>query len=120
VDTWTSPGFAVYMAQAEGDPDFEFSPIDALESSDFSDTCEYDDRVEHEHTIYGISYSGAYDIWRNCDGEDNAFIVLSAASDPVDHGVTIYFLAVDDGDYEAFDVLERSFYVNTEGVSSTD
>ncbi len=117
VDTWTSPGFAVYMAQADGDPDFQFNPIDALESSDFSDTCEYDDRVEHEHTIYGITYTGAYDIWRNCDGEDNTFVVLSAASNPIDHGLTFYFLAVDEGDYEAFDVLEQSFYVNTEGVA---
>ena len=105
------------MAEAAGDPDFEFNPIDALDNSDFSDTCEYDDRLDHQHTIYGITYTGALDIWRNCDGEDNTFVVLSAASDPVDHGVTLYYLAVDDADYEAFDVLERSFYVNTEGVA---
>ena len=56
-------------------------------------------------------------MWTGCGDEDNTFVVLAAASDPVDHVVLVYFLAVDDPDYEAFDVLARTFYVETAGTA---
>lgn len=111
---WTTPGVTIYSAETGGE---EFSPADAVDSNDFSDTCTYADRYQHEHTIYGITYTGVYDVWTNCDGEDNTFVVLAAASDPNDHIVLVYYLAVEDEDYEAFDVLARTFYVETAGTA---
>ena len=111
---WETPGLSFYSAQVGDDP---LRPVEALESNDFSDSCTYSDRVQHRHTIYGITYSGAYDIWVDCDGGDNAFVVLAALSEPADHLVLLYFLATDDADVEAFDVVSSSFYVETEATA---
>ncbi|MEZ4716399.1 MAG: S1C family serine protease [Caldilineaceae bacterium] len=113
-DGWDTAGVTIYSAETGGE---EFNPADAVDSNDFSDTCTYADRYQHEHTIYGITYTGVYDVWTDCGDEDNTFVVLAAASDPVDHVVLVYFLAVDDPDYEAFDVLARTFYVETAGTT---
>ena len=108
--TWTTPGVAVYTLESVND---DFQAVDGLDAADMSDSCEYADRFPHRHTVAGVTYAGAFDVWHNCDGEENSYIVLSALSEPRDHGVFVYFLAVDEADREAFDVLARSFYVVT-------
>jgi serine protease Do len=113
-DVWSEPGVAIYSLIADA---ADFPPVELLEENDFSDACTYDDRVEHLHTIAGITYSGAYDIWTDCGGEENAFVVLAAAANTGDHVVLIYFSAVSDADVEAFDVLTSSFYVVTDATA---
>ncbi|MBX3011819.1 MAG: trypsin-like peptidase domain-containing protein [Caldilineaceae bacterium] len=107
-DTWSMAG--LYVRSATGLE--EALDIDELlDSVDLSDTCAYDDRYDHSHTIYGVTYTGAYDIYTNCDDEENAFAYLVAQSDDLSQAVFIEFLVTTDADAEAFDVLLQSFYI---------
>jgi serine protease Do len=112
--TFDTAGFSAYMLP---DVDEDFGTVEALDAADMSEECEYVDRGQHSHTIYGITYEGAYDIWSDCGGVGNTFIVLVAASQPVDHAMILQFVAIDDADLEAFDILARSFYVETEATA---
>ena len=109
-DTWSMEGLYVRSAT---DLEEELDINDLLDSVDLSDKCEYDDRYEHSHTIYGITYNGAYDLYTGCEGEENAFAYLVAQSDDLSQAVFLEFLATSDADADAFDVLLQSFYINT-------
>ena len=116
-DTWTTPGIYVRTAT---DLEEELDIADLLDSADLADTCTYDDRYEHSHTIYGVTYSGFYDLYTNCDGEENAFAYLVVQSDSLKQAVLLEFLAIDEADVEAFDVLLQSFYVSDGSVATSD
>ncbi len=111
---WSAPGMSAFSILDDSD---NLDPTSVLEENDFSDACTYDDRIEHAHTIYGITYEGVYDIWTDCGGEANVFVVLATTADSGDHGVLIYYSAVDEADAEAFDVLTESFYVVTDATA---
>lgn len=123
-DTWSMAG--LYVRSATGLEE-ELDISDLLDSVDLSDQCKYDDRYEHSHTIYGVTYIGAYDLYTGCDDEENAFAYLVAQSDDLSQAVFIEFLATTDADAEAFDVLLQSFYIDpaassegTEGSETTE
>jgi len=116
-DTWTTAGLYVRTAT---DLEEALDIDDLLDSTDLSDTCTYDDRYEHSHTIYGVTYKGAYDLYTNCDGEENAFAYLVVQSDTLNQAVLLEFLAVDSADVEAFDVLLQSFYVSNGETASNE
>ncbi len=109
-DTWSMAGLYVRSAT---DLEEELDINELLDSVDLSDKCEYDDRYEHSHTIYGITYIGAYDLYTSCEGEENAFAYLVAQSDDLSQAVFLEFLATTEADADAFDVLLQSFYINT-------
>ena len=54
-----------------------------LDDADFSDLCTYSERIEHEYRIYGIYYSGAYDLWTECG--DTETMVISLAGSVTSH-----------------------------------
>jgi serine protease Do len=108
-DTWSMEGLYVRSATGLGE---ELDIKDLLDSVDLSDQCTYDDRYEHSHTIYGVTYSGAYDLYTNCEGEENVFAYLVAQSDDLSQAVFIEFLATTEADTEAFDVLLQSYYID--------
>lgn len=108
-DNWRTEG--MYVRSATGLEE-ELDIKDLLDSVDLADKCTYDDRYEHSHTIQGITYNGAYDLYTNCEGEENAFAYLVAQSEDLSHAVFIEFLAVTEADAEAFDVLLQSFYID--------
>ncbi|MCB0044460.1 MAG: trypsin-like peptidase domain-containing protein [Caldilineaceae bacterium] len=114
-DTWGEAGVTIFSAIGDSS---EMDPLDLLDESDLSEYCTYSERVAHLHTIYGITYQGAYDIWTDCGGEANVFVVLAAVADTNDHGVRIYFLGNEDADVEAFHTLQSSFYVLTDATAS--
>lgn len=121
-DTWTTSG--IYVRSATG-LESALDIDDLLDSVDLTNTCTYDDRYDHSHTIYGITYEGAYDLYTDCDGEANAFVYLAAQSTDLDQAVLLEFLAVDEADVEAFDVLLQSFYIGevvegSESAAATD
>ena len=123
-DTWTMAG--LYVRSATGLEE-ELDINDLLDSVDLSDKCKYDARYEHSHTIYGVTFNGAYDVYTNCDDEENNFAYLVAQSEDLSQAVFIEFLATSDADVEAFDVLLKSFYIdpaasgeNTENAEGTD
>ena len=123
-DTWSMAG--LYVRSATGLEE-ELDITDLLDSVDLTDKCTYDERYEHSHTINDITYNGAYDLYTNCDDEENAFAYLVAQSEDLSHAVFIEFLAVTEADAEAFDVLLQSFYIdpaatgeNTENSTGTE
>jgi serine protease Do len=114
-ESWEAPG--LYVRTATGiEEDIEIN--EWLDAYDLSDTCDQDERVKHSHTIYGVTYTGAYDIWTDCAGAGNAFVHLVAVSDPIGHLLLIDFNIIDEADAEAFDVLLQSFHVVDESTDS--
>jgi len=107
-DNWRTSG--LYVRSATGLEE-ALDIDDLLDSVDLRDTCSYDDRYSHSHTIYGITYNGAYDLYTNCDGEDNAFAYLVVQSEDLDQAVLLEFLATTEADVEAFGIALQSFYI---------
>jgi serine protease Do len=116
-DTWNTAG--LYARSTTGLVE-ELDIDDLLDAVDLRDTCTYDDRYTHSHTIYGITYNGAYDLYTNCDGEDNAFAYLVVQSDDLDQAVLLEFLAVTEADVEAFGILLQSFYIGAVDESAAE
>ncbi len=116
-DTWNTAG--LYVRSATGLVE-ELDIDELLDAVDLRETCTYDDRYSHSHTIYGITYDGAYDLYTNCDGEDNAFAYMVVQSDDLDQAVLLEFLAATEADVEAFDILLQSFYIGTVEESAAE
>lgn len=109
-NTWTAPG--VYVRTAT-DLTEEIDIDEWLDSYDLSDDCKFDERIKHTHTINGMTYVGAFDLWTDCNGSDNLFAHLVAVSDPAGQLVIIDFQAIEMADAEAWQVLLQSFYVGS-------
>ncbi len=109
-DSWTEPGISVRTAVDMKDP---IKVKEWLDKLDLADKCKNEGRTKHSHTIYGLTYTGAYDVWSNCEKSGNAYAYLVAASDPPGQVVAIEFNAMDDADVQAFDVLLKSFFIDT-------
>jgi len=107
--SWTEPGIYVRTA---ANWDKEVVVKDWLDALDLSDKCKNEGRTKHSHTIYNLTYTGAYDVWSDCEKSGNAYAYLVAASDPPGQLVVIEFQALNDADVEAFKVLLKSFFVN--------
>ena len=116
-DTWTMAG--LYVRSATGLEE-ELNIADLLNSVDLSDRCTYDQRYDHTHTILDKTYSGAYDLYTGCEGEQNAFAYLVVQSEDLDQAVFLEFLATTEADAEAFDVLLQSFYVDPAAADDTE
>ena len=105
--SWTEPGIYVRTATL----DTEVNVKEWLDELDLSDKCKSEGRTKHTHTIYGLTYTGAYDVWTDCEKSGNAYAYLVAASEPPGQLVVIEFQALDDADVQAFKVLLKSFFV---------
>ncbi len=119
-DSWTEPGIFVRTAVDMKEP---IKVKEWLDNLDLSDKCKNEGRTKHSHTIYGLTYTGAYDVWSNCEKSDNAYAYLVAVSDPPGQVVAIEFNAMDAADVQAFDVLLKSFFVDSvaqPGAAATD
>ena len=112
-NNWTTPGMYVRSSTDVSD-DVDLNEI--LDDFDLSGSCTYNERVEHAHEIYGISYVGFVDIWINCDETENAFAFMAVVSDPIDHLILIEYQAETEADVEAFGVLAQSFYVDASAL----
>jgi serine protease Do len=79
-----------------------------LDDHDFSGECGYDGRYDYEDALY----TGAYDVWTNCGGEDTLFVVLVA--EPPGTGVLmlIQVVVVSEADLEALDTVLGTFMVD--------
>jgi serine protease Do len=108
-ETWTTPGL---YARSATDLEEEIDLDEWLDAYDLSEYCEHTDRVKHTHTIAGLTYTGAYDLWTDCSGSGNAFVHLVATAQAAGHLVVIDFQMFDEADVEALDVLLQSFFVD--------
>ena len=74
--------------------------------------CDYDARYEYADPLY----TGKYDIWVNCGGEDidTTYIVLSVAPDGRDFTILVEIQVVTQADLEALDTIINSFQVDVD------
>ena len=105
-NTWTTPGifFAASSSLAQ-----EATPNDMLDLFDFSEDCQAAGRSDYSDEIY----TGVYDLWSNCGGQNSMMLVLSATPQSQDYIVLVVTLIVSDADLEALDHILNSFDVVT-------
>lgn len=105
-DNMNEPGVFVGVSEEMAN---SFSPDEALDVLDFSDSCTYDDRYDYE----SASLVGVYDVWTDCDElEGDNFIVLGA--NPVDETSPLLLLYINlpmEDDAVVFDEIVNSLAV---------
>ncbi|MFN8486347.1 MAG: trypsin-like peptidase domain-containing protein [Caldilineaceae bacterium] len=107
--SWTTPG--VFVRSATGLQE-EIDIKQWLDANDVSKNCTYLKRVQHKHSVHGHTYTGAFDIWENCDNTGSAYAYLVAVSEPRGQLVTIGFISTNRADTEAWGNLVQSFYLD--------
>jgi serine protease Do len=101
-DTWDTPG--VFFGASEILwQETEYG--DLLDSNDFSDLCNYDDRYDYEDDVY----LGEYDVWTDCGATDTALVVLEAYPAGAEFVVLVQVQVVTDADLEALDTILATF-----------
>lgn len=115
-ELWTGAGVLIQYADVTEDINIE----NVLDSYDLSESCTYEGRLDHEHTVYDVTYTGQYDVWTNCQETENAIFFLAATTGAPDQVVLVELQAASEADVEAFDVIAQSLYVESAGVSSRD
>lgn len=103
-NTWTEPGLFIGLSESLAQ---EFTPAEYLDQEDFSSICEYDGRKEYSDDIH----TGFYDLWLQCDGEDNLFLSLAMTPETGEYLVQIQMVLISDADLEALDHVLTSFSV---------
>lgn len=108
--SWATPGVTIStMTQINQ----KININDVLDRFDLAKVCTYGKRIKHTHTAHGHKYTGAYDLWGNCDDqESNTFTYLVAQSAAYDQVVLIGFKAISDADREAWDKVLASFFID--------
>lgn len=106
-NTWTTPG--VFFG-ASTTLVSSYTPEQALDDLDFSDSCAFESREEYSDAFY----TGFYDIWTNCGGEDTLFISLAAVPEDSAFLIVVQVQVVSDADLEALDHILNSFFVVSE------
>ncbi|GAB4278251.1 MAG: hypothetical protein Kow0080_29740 [Candidatus Promineifilaceae bacterium] len=106
-NTWTTPG-VFFAASASLTEQMTFT--DVLDAFDFSSDCEYGGRTDYQDQVF----TGAYDIWRNCGGQNNLLVTLSATPQTQDFVVLVVAQIISDADLEALDHIFNSFNVVSE------
>ncbi len=122
-ENWNQAGLQAFVLT---DLEDGFDTEGAQDAVDYSDECTFEERDEHEHTIYGLTYSGHFDVYSNCKDSGNLFYTGSFVESNGDHAILIDFVALDDADDEAWEVLLQSFFlpsarqaqVNPEGFAT--
>lgn len=115
-EQWTGPGVLIQYADTSDDINID----NVLDSYDLSESCTNEGRLDHEHTIYGVTYTGKYDVWTDCQESGNAIFFLAATTGTPGQVVLVELQAATEADVEAFDVVAQSVYIEGEGVSSRD
>lgn len=103
---WNEPGVIIYLMT---DIISDFDPIVALDAAPFDD-CTALEREERDWTIYGVHYSGAIDLYTDCNGADTYLFTGTFVDDDASHAYFVDFVSGDAGGDEAFDVLTESLY----------
>jgi hypothetical protein len=122
-ENWNQEGMQAFLLS---DLEDGFDTEAAQDAVSYDDECTYDGREEHEHSIYGLTYTGLYDVYTNCKDTDNVYYTGSFVEASGDHAVLLDFVSMSGADDEAWEVLLESFFVpsavqsqvNTEGYTS--
>ncbi len=103
--TWNAPGM---FFGASDDNDLATDKMGVLDLFDYSDDCVYDGRVDYDDGLY----IGAYDIWSDCAGTGNTFVVLSATPEDERYLVMVQTMVTTTADEEALDRILETFIVS--------
>jgi len=107
-ESWTAPGLVVRSGRnftATVDVDA------ALRDSTIAAACTHDQRFTDEHTLDRQTWAVAYDVYLDCGGLPNTYVLGIAQSEPAGNVVTFDAQLIDEFDAEALDVFLRSFYL---------
>lgn len=108
-NSWAEPGMQAFL-MTDVSPDF--SVDDAMDAVDFSDICTYEERVpDIVHTIYGVTYTGKYDVYTRCKDSNTIYYTGVYLADTKDHAYIIDLVSATEADDEAFEVLLKSFFL---------
>ena len=110
-DSWAEPGLIVKSAL---DMTEALDPDEMLADDNLTENCTYDDRYTDEHTIDGVTYQVAYDVYTKCGGTDSGYVYGIAQTDPPAQVLFFDFGVASDADAEALDVLLKTFGVDTQ------
>ena len=102
---WDTPG--MFFGASAVLPAFE--TVDSfLDGQDFAFACVYDGRIDYSDALY----TGAYDLWVNCDGGDTLFVNLAAETPGSEVLMNVQVVVVTDADLEALDTVLNTFVVD--------
>lgn len=104
--TWTTPG--IFFGASDTLIQEFASMEEVLDILDFSDSCTYVGREPYSDALY----TGAYDVWSECGGEDVLYVVLASTPETRDFLILVQVQIVSDADLEAFDYILNTFVVN--------
>lgn len=103
--TWTTPGI---FFGASDTLIQEFGTMEEVLDLLTFESCTYVGREPYSDALY----TGAYDVWSECGGEDNLFVVLASTPETRDFLILVQVQIVSDADLEAFDYILNTFVVN--------
>lgn len=103
--TWNAPGMFFGASDLDELASDKFGVLDAY---DFSSDCTYDGRVDYDDGLY----FGAYDVWADCAGTGNVFVVLSATPEDERYLVMVQAMVTSSADEEALDRILSTFLVS--------
>ncbi len=99
---WTTPG--VFFG-ASSSITGSFTVDSLLDYEGFGDTCTYEGRESYEDALY----TGAYDVYSGCGGEDMLFVQVVAEPTSGSFLMLLQVVVVDDRDLEALDTILATF-----------
>ena len=105
-NTWTTPG--IFFGASDSLIQEFGSMEEVLDILTFSESCTYGGREPYSDALY----TGAYDVWEACGGEDNLFVVLASTPETRDILILVQVQIVSDADLEALDYILNTFVVN--------
>ncbi len=103
--TWNAPGMFFGASDLDELASDKFGVLDAY---DFSSDCTYNGRVDYDDGLY----IGAYDVWADCGGTTNDFVVLSATPEDERYLVMVQAMVTSTADEEALDRILSTFLVS--------
>ena len=103
--TWNAPGM---FFGATDENELATDKMGVLDAFDYSEDCTYDGRVDYDDGLY----IGAYDIWSDCGGTGNIFVVLSATPEDERYLVMVQTMVTSTADEEALDRILETFIVS--------
>lgn len=107
-DTWTEPGMFFGVTDDIARLGGYVQVLDLYRDS-FRDICTFESRNDYADSVY----EGQYDVFSDCDGSGNVFVVLSARpiNDPTAFLVVLQVNIMTDADLDALDHIYQTFDV---------
>lgn len=107
LSTWTTPGMFFGASETLA---AQYDVRTYLDGFNFADSCVYDGRFDYSDQLY----TGSYDLYSNCGGEDSSFLILVVEPATQDALLLLQVQMVSDADQEALQNMLDTFVHFTE------